>query len=98
MFALLLTAAAAGYGLRQHSDLTWEDGMLEAHLNLGAFWTDICRAWAAFLTICAFTITTAHTVRIFTDTVALPWIRAFGFQVPALPTLPALPTQDRLTA
>jgi hypothetical protein len=87
MFALLLTAAAAGYGLRQHSDIAQEDGMLEIHLNFGAFWQDICRAWAIFAALCAWVIATARACRHYCNAILIPWLAGYGVCVPLVPAL-----------
>jgi hypothetical protein len=87
MLALLLTAAAAGYALRQHSDICQEDGMLEVHLNFGAFWEDICRAWAIFATFCGWVIATARACRHYCNAILIPWLAGYGVCVPLVPAL-----------
>jgi hypothetical protein len=94
----LITAAALGYWANHHIGFDRsEDGSISLQVDAAAIAADIRWFWSALIAVVGFAVATGKGARIFTDTVALPWIRAFGFQVPALPTLPALPTQDRLT-
>jgi hypothetical protein len=84
---LLLLTAAAGYLFRQHSDLSWEDGMLETHLNIKAFWADIRRAWAIFATFCGWVIATARACRNYCNAILIPWLAGYGVCVPLVPAL-----------
>jgi hypothetical protein len=95
----ILTAFAAGYWLCQHVGMyRTEQGTDNLEIRTPAIAADIAWLWAALIALCAWSINAGRTVRRFVDTVALPWFAAFGLNVPALPSLPALPVSTRLTA
>jgi hypothetical protein len=87
MLTLLLAAATAGYVFRQHSNFSQEDGMLEIHLNLGAFWDDIRHAWTALSALCAWVIATARACRQYLNVIIRPWAAGYGLQLPLIPAL-----------
>jgi hypothetical protein len=96
---LSLFTAAAGYWLCQHVGIyRTEQGTDNLEFRTQEIAADLIRLWLTFLSICTFTLTAGRTARRFVDSVLLPWLAAFGLNVPALPSLPHLPTQDHLTA
>jgi hypothetical protein len=86
MLSLLIAAALGGY-LRQHCDFSEEDGMLEVHLNFGAFWEDISRAWAIFAALCGWVIATARACRNYLNGILIPWAAGYGVCLPLIPVL-----------
>lgn len=94
---LSLATFAAGYWICQHVGMyRTEQGTDNLEIRSRVIAADIAWLWSAFLAICAFAVNAGRNVRTFTDSVALPWLAAFGVQLPTLPTLPQVP--DRLTA
>jgi hypothetical protein len=95
----ILTAAALGFLANKYIGIyRTEAGTQNLELHDQELLADVSQLWVALVALCAWSINVGRSVRRWTDTVALPWIAAFGLTLPELPTLPQLPTQDRLTA
>jgi hypothetical protein len=97
----LLTAAALGFLANQYIGVyKTEAGTQNFELHTRAIAADVvAQFWSVFLALCAWSIAAGRSARAFADTVALPWFRAFGLQLPELPTLPQVPAAPRqLTA
>jgi hypothetical protein len=96
----LLTAAALGFLANQYIGVyKTEAGTQNFEIHTRALGADVVVLWSAFLAFCTWSIAAGRSARAFIDTVALPWFRAFGLQLPELPTLPQVPAARRqLTA
>lgn len=96
---MTILAAALGFWANRHIGMyCTEAGTQNLEIHTQAIAADVRWFWLSLLILCAFTVSAGRNARRFVDTVALPWLSAFGLQLPALPTLPQLPTQDHLTA
>lgn len=93
---MLTILAATAIGLYVGNRLDFRVHPEEAFISIAApaLPTDIKRFYASICFVCAWSIAAGKGARSFVDTVALPWARAFGFQVPPLPSLPTLPKDD----
>jgi hypothetical protein len=96
----LLTAASLGFFANQYIGVyETEAGTQNIEIHTRAIAADVAQFWSVFLALCAWAIAAGRSARAFADTVTLPWFRAFGLQLPELPTLPQVPAAPRqLTA
>jgi hypothetical protein len=92
----ILTAAALGFLANKYIGIyRTEAGTQNLELHDQELLADAAHFLVALVAVVAFAVNTGRNARAFADSVLLPYLRSFGFQLPELPTLPQVPAASR---